>query len=60
VLGPAPPPIERVRGRIRWQILLRGRDVPPLRALARAARTAEAELRRGHVRLVVDVDPYSM
>jgi primosomal protein N' (replication factor Y) len=60
VLGPAPPPVERVRGRARWQVLLRAREVPPLRALARAARAAEPELHRGHVRLVVDVDPYSM
>jgi len=60
VLGPAPPPIERVRGRMRWQVLLRASDVRPLRALARAARAAEPELRRQRVRLVVDVDPYSM
>jgi primosomal protein N' (replication factor Y) len=60
VLGPAPAPIERVRGRYRWQILLRAADVPALRALARAARIAEADLGRRHVRLAVDVDPYSM
>ena len=60
VLGPAPPPVERVRGRYRWQVLLRARDVPALRALARTARVSEPALRRGHVRLVVDVDPYSM
>jgi primosomal protein N' (replication factor Y) len=60
VLGPAPAPIERVRGRYRWQILLRAADVPALRALARAARASEAEIGRRHVRLAVDVDPYSM
>jgi primosomal protein N' (replication factor Y) len=60
VLGPAPPPIERIKGRYRWQILLRAAAVPPLRALARAARAREAALRRDGVRLVIDVDPYSM
>jgi primosomal protein N' (replication factor Y) len=60
VLGPAPPPVERVRGRWRWQILLRGRDVRALRTLARAARAAGAALCGSQVRLVVDVDPYSM
>jgi primosomal protein N' (replication factor Y) len=40
VLGPAPPPVERVRGRHRRQLLLRHGDVPGLRALARAARPA--------------------
>jgi len=34
VVGPAPPPLERVRGRWRWQILLRSRDVRALRAHA--------------------------
>jgi primosomal protein N' (replication factor Y) len=60
VLGPAPPPIERVRGRYRWQLLLRHADVPGLRALARGARMADAECRAEGVRLLVDVDPVSM
>jgi primosomal protein N' (replication factor Y) len=60
VLGPAPPPLERVRGRYRWQVLLRGADVRALRALARAARAAAASVHRAGVRLVIDVDPYSM
>ncbi len=59
VLGPAPPPVARVRGRWRWQILLRSAKVPALRALGRSARAAEGALRRAGVRLVVDVDPYS-
>jgi primosomal protein N' (replication factor Y) len=60
VLGPAPPPLERVRNRYRWQILLRSADVRPLRALARAAREAMAPARGREPRLVIDVDPYSM
>ncbi len=60
VLGPAPPPVERVRGRYRWQVLLRHADVRGLRALARAARTAEGDARGDGLRLVVDVDPVSM
>jgi primosomal protein N' (replication factor Y) len=60
VLGPAPPPVARVRGRHRWQVLLRAGDVPALRRLARAASTVRAALLRTRVRLVVDVDPYSM
>jgi primosomal protein N' (replication factor Y) len=60
VLGPAPPPVERVRGRHRWQVLLRAGDVPALRRLARAASTVRGALLRTRVRLVVDVDPYSM
>ena len=60
VLGPAPPPLERVRGRWRWQVLLRASDVRALRALARAARAADAETRRARLRLLIDVDPYSL
>jgi primosomal protein N' (replication factor Y) len=60
VLGPAAPPIERLRGRHRRQILLRHADVRALRALARRARAEEGALRRAHVRLAIDVDPYSM
>jgi len=60
VLGPAPPPVERVRGRYRWQILLRAPDVRALRALARLAAACGPALGRAHVRLAVDVDPYSM
>jgi len=60
VVGPAPPPLERVRGRWRWQILLRAAQVRALRALARAARGALPGAPRAPVRLVIDVDPYSM
>jgi primosomal protein N' (replication factor Y) len=60
VLGPAPAPLARVRGRHRWQVLLRGADVRALRALARSASTRAPALRRAGVRLVIDVDPYSM
>jgi primosomal protein N' (replication factor Y) len=60
VLGPAPAPLARVRGRHRWQVLLRAADVRALRALARIASTRTAALRRARVRLVIDVDPYGM
>jgi len=60
VLGPAAPPIERLRNRYRRQILLRHANVPSLRALARRARAEEGPLRRARVRLAIDVDPYSM
>jgi primosomal protein N' (replication factor Y) len=60
VLGPAPPPLERVRGRWRWQILLRGTDVRAVRALARFARARMPPSGGALPRLVIDVDPYSM
>jgi primosomal protein N' (replication factor Y) len=60
VLGPAPPPIERVRGRYRWQVLLRSADVRALRALARHARDLVPAGGSAAPRLVIDVDPYTM
>jgi len=60
VLGPAPPPLERLRGRYRWQCLLRGADVRALRTVARVARAAAGTARRARVRITIDVDPYSM
>src|SRR5262249_39995836 len=60
VLGPAPPPLERLRGRYRWQCLLRSADVRALRTLARVARAAGGTARGARVRVAIDVDPYAM
>jgi primosomal protein N' (replication factor Y) len=60
VLGPAPAPIERVRGRYRWQLLLRVAAPGMLRALARAAATQASTVRSRDLRVIIDVDPYSM
>ena len=58
ILGPAPAPIEKVRNRFRWQILLKGTKISPLLEIARAA--AQRGRRTRKIRLHVDVDPYSM
>ena len=58
VLGPAPAPIEKLRNRFRWQILLKGKQSSALLELARQARALAPRSRA--VRLHVDVDPYSM
>jgi len=61
VLGPAPAPIERLRGRFRWQLLLRGNDSATLRRAARSSREAVRRAAQQHdIRVLVDVDPYSM
>lgn len=61
ILGPAPAPLERLRERYRWQILLKGRDPRSLQSLVRPA--CEAMRRRARaaaVRIAIDVDPYGM
>ncbi len=57
ILGPAPAPIEKLRNRYRWQILLKGNKGPHLFKLAHYARSLNTG---GGVRLHVDVDPYNM
>jgi primosomal protein N' (replication factor Y) len=57
VLGPAPAPIERVRGRSRYQIWIFSRERA---ALVAAARAGAAVKLAGDVRLAVDVDPQSV
>ncbi|HUD00523.1 MAG TPA: primosomal protein N', partial [Candidatus Polarisedimenticolaceae bacterium] len=58
VLGPAPSPIEKLRNRYRWQLLLKGNQISPLIGLASAVR--ETFTRARSVRLHIDVDPYNM
>jgi len=58
VLGPAPAPLPRLRGRHRQQILLRG-DAGPVRDAARAAQRGVTRLREG-LQGAVDVRPWSM
>ena len=60
VLGPAPAPIERVRGRYRWQLLVRAATPAHVRALARAAAQQARAARERDLRVIIDVDPYSM
>ena len=61
VRGPAPAPLERLRNRYRWQLLLASTSV---RALHQSVRLLLAKWRGTRaarsVRLVVDVDPVSM
>jgi primosomal protein N' (replication factor Y) len=56
IRGPVPAPIERLRGRTRWQIWLRSADRHALRRVARAVIGAELS---STVRIGLDVDPIS-
>jgi primosomal protein N' (replication factor Y) len=59
MLGPAPAPIERIRGRHRWQILFRAAAAPALfqvhGALGRVARRPP-----GGASIRFDMDPHAM
>jgi len=58
ILGPITAPLGKVRGRFRWQILLKGRERSELHRLLFHFRGAYSH--PSSVRLVVDVDPVEM
>ena len=58
ILGPTPAPIEKLRNRYRWQLLLKGKQIGSLIELANLARATFTRLRS--VRMHIDVDPYNM
>lgn len=61
VLGPAPAPLERVNGRERWQLLMKGEDRRTLHALVKATYDElHLHQRIPGIRIIVDVDPYDM
>jgi primosomal protein N' (replication factor Y) len=59
VLGPAPAPLARLRGRYRYQILLRAKERRPLRA-ALLALAIHRDRIGSRVRIAIDVDPVQM
>ena len=61
VLGPVEAPIYKLSNRYRWQILLKSSAASPLKNFVRRLlEESGARLKRGGVRLVVDVDPFFM
>jgi primosomal protein N' (replication factor Y) len=58
VLGPVPSPLARIRGRYRYQVLVKSTGVD---ALQRAARAAQQDLRSsGGAKILFDMDPIDM
>ncbi|HEX7139358.1 MAG TPA: primosomal protein N', partial [Vicinamibacterales bacterium] len=57
VLGPAPPPLGKLRGEYRAQILLKGTNRPRVREALQGALRSRPDLIR---RVIVDVDPLSV
>ncbi len=61
ILGPVPAPIARMKGRYRWQMLLKGENSQILHQAAELIREAEKALLKGTgVQIILDVDPVDM
>ena len=58
LLGPTAAPIQKLKDRVRWMLLVRSRTRKPLRQLVQALASVTA-LPKG-VRVTVDIDPISM
>ena len=58
-LGPAPAPIERLRGRTRWQLRWLLDDEIDSQSIDEAAAIV-AKLKKKNVRIVLDVDPFDL
>jgi primosomal protein N' (replication factor Y) len=58
VLGPAPAPISKIRGNYRWHILVKAPNAKTLHDIAKSCNDYLRSSKK--VRVVVDVDPYSM
>ncbi len=61
VLGPAPAPIERIKQRYRWQVMLKSRELKPMRAALAAMRAKVGpSADRDDIFLAIDIDPVRM
>jgi primosomal protein N' (replication factor Y) len=60
VVGPAPAPLARIKGRWRWHLLLRSADRTMLGRVTRYASERAPRAGRGGVRVVFDRDPVSL
>lgn len=61
VLGPAPAPHEKLRGRYRWHILIKARSAGAISEMAASLRAWQGSLKQfSDLRLAIDVDPVDM
>ena len=61
ILGPIPSPVAQLRGRHRWQLLVKSGNAQAMRQAVRASlEELEREDGRGGLKFEVDVDPVEM
>ncbi len=61
VLGPAEAPLAKLRGKYRWQLLLKSRNSGLLHYYLRRVRDQSGSILKGSgVGMVIDIDPYQM
>lgn len=60
ILGPAPSPLDKIKDKYRWQVLLKGSKTDELHVLCSVLQAERKELVGNQCTLVIDVDPENM
>ncbi|HIC90827.1 MAG TPA: primosomal protein N', partial [Syntrophaceae bacterium] len=60
VLGPVAAPLSKIKGKYRWQLLIKGRQVRILHGFCKRVLEEARGIRIPGVQLIVDVDPMNM
>ncbi len=60
LLGPVPSPLDKLKGKFRWQILLKGSDVKALHQLCEYVQFVKKKSCGQRCKVVIDVDPENM
>ncbi len=61
ILGPSPCPIEKLRGRNRWHVLIKSKSSRKLSELAREIKTWKSKIKQSiDLRVIIDIDPVDM
>jgi primosomal protein N' (replication factor Y) len=61
ILGPAPAPIERIKRRYRWQVVVKAQELNEMRAALSTMRAETAVMAEdSNVHVIIDVDPINM
>lgn len=60
VLGPAPSPIDKIKNRYRWQVLIKSSNIESLHKLCSIVEQRKNELLIKKTKLIIDVDPDSL
>jgi primosomal protein N' (replication factor Y) (superfamily II helicase) len=60
ILGPAPALLSRLKGRHRWQMLVKGRELKHMHAFLKALKTDFEAKKFSAINLVMDMDPTTM
>ncbi len=57
ILGPAPALLSKLKGRYRWQMLVKGRDLKTMHGLLKSVKSAFEAKKQSTVSLIIDMDP---